>query len=189
MKKTIKYPLLFIKYLPLYLIYRVASADRVLVCDMKEWIRVELYSDIYSIRNILEIFRRPEYRTVLYKRKPFISVILGWIYRPQILSILCTKSEDIGEGFVLQHGFSSVVNAKKIGNNCQIWQNVTIGVQHSGMMDKPTIGDNCKICTGAIVVGNITIGNNVTIGAGTVVTKDIPANSVVYGAQNRISSI
>lgn len=51
---------------------------------------------------------------------------------------------------------------------------------------RPVIGDNVKICTGAIVCGDITIGNNVIIGAGSVVFKSIPDNCVVVGNPARI---
>ena len=48
------------------------------------------------------------------------------------------------------------------------------------------IGDNCKIGAGAKILGKIKIGDNVTIGANTVVTKDIPDNCTVVGQQMRI---
>ena len=51
---------------------------------------------------------------------------------------------------------------------------------------RPRIGNNVKVCAGAIVLGDIEIGDNVIIGAGAVVTKSIPANSVVVGNPARI---
>ena len=45
----------------------------------------------------------------------------------------------------------------------------------------PVIGDNVFIGTGAKIIGNITIGNNVLIGANAVVTKDVPDNCTVIG--------
>ncbi len=189
MKKRLRFLFFFIKYLPFYLCYKWCSKDPIIKSDMIRWIEVILHKKEYDIENIIEVFRYPEYRSVLYKRCKFLSIILGLFYKPQSLLFICTKNSNIQSGFVIQHGFSSEINAEFIGKNCQIWQNVTIGVQHSGMNDKPIIGDDCKICTGAIVVGSIRIGNNVTIGAGTVVTKDVPDNSVIYGAPNRIKMI
>lgn len=49
-----------------------------------------------------------------------------------------------------------------------------------------TIGDNCFIGTGSIIVPGVTIGSNTFIGAGSVVTKDIPANSVAAGVPARV---
>ncbi len=61
-----------------------------------------------------------------------------------------------------------------------MWQNVTIGKQWPGG-EKPVIGNNVFICTGAVVLGNITIGDNVVIGANAVVTKSVPDNCIVAG--------
>ena len=49
-----------------------------------------------------------------------------------------------------------------------------------------TIGNNVWICTGAIVLPGVTIGDNSVIGAGSVVTKDIPANSLAVGNPCRV---
>lgn len=45
---------------------------------------------------------------------------------------------------------------------------------------------NVKICTGAVVIGDITVGDNVTIGAGSIVVKSIPDNCIVCGNPARI---
>ena len=84
----------------------------------------------------------------------------------------------IGGGLVIHHGWSSVINAEKVGNAFQFYQNVTVGIGRGG---KPIIGDNVIIYTGAVVVGNIHIGNNVRIAANSVVRKNVPSNSLVYG--------
>ena len=97
---------------------------------------------------------------------------------------------------MIQHGFATIITADRIGNNCKILQQVTVG--YNG--DKcPIIGNNVLICAGAKVIGSVTIGdncwiggsttilpgvtigNNVTIGAGSVVVKDIPSDCVAVG--------
>ena len=65
---------------------------------------------------------------------------------------------------------------------------VVIGKNHPGPCHME-IGDNCLINTGVTIIGPITIGNNVTIGAGSVVTKDIPDNAVVAGVPAKIIRI
>lgn len=69
-----------------------------------------------------------------------------------------------------------------MGENCQIYQQVTIG-NNGGI---PTIGNNVEICAGAKVIGPITIGDDVVIGANSVVTKNIPSHSVVVGIPAKI---
>lgn len=50
----------------------------------------------------------------------------------------------------------------------------------------PVIGDNVEVCCGAKVIGGITVGNNVLIGANAVVVKDVPPNCVVAGVPARV---
>ncbi len=75
---------------------------------------------------------------------------------------------------MIWHGYSTVVNAKEIGENVQIWHNVTIGKKTTKLVDdRPIIGNNVSICTGSILIGDISIADNVVIGAGTVVVDSV----------------
>lgn len=74
----------------------------------------------------------------------------------------------------------------KIGKNCTILPMVLIGKKRPGTDVQAIIGDNCYISTGVTILAPVKIGNNVTIGAGAVVTKDIPDNCVVAGVPARI---
>ena len=53
-------------------------------------------------------------------------------------------------------------------------------------IDIPTFGNNVNVYTNSVVIGNITIGDNVSIGAGTVVYKDVPSNSTVISNSMKI---
>lgn len=86
----------------------------------------------------------------------------------------------IGGGLVCYHGHGVVINADEIGENLSIWQGVTIG-KNPKTEKAPTIGNNVSIYTNAVVVGDIIIGDNVKIAAGTVVRQDIPDNSLAFG--------
>ena len=55
--------------------------------------------------------------------------------------------------------------------------------------DKVAVGDNCRFGLGVRIFGSVKIGNNVTIGANAVVTKDIPDNAVVGGVPAKIIKI
>lgn len=93
----------------------------------------------------------------------------------------------IGHNLIMYHPFSTIVNARRIGDNVMIRNNTTIGDKDDNNRTMiPTIGNNVNIGPGCIIFGDITIGDNVVIGAGTLVNKDVPANSVVAGNPFRI---
>lgn len=94
-----------------------------------------------------------------------------------------TDEAKIGEGLIFHHGFASMISATSIGNNCHIFQQVTIGNSHG---KTPIIGNNVTIYPGAKIFGNIKIGDDVIIGANAVVTKDIPSHSIVAGISAKI---
>lgn len=85
----------------------------------------------------------------------------------------------IGYGLYIGHGGPVTINdSAVIGNNVNLSQGVTIGSNY-GMA--ALIGDNVYIGPNCCIVEAVTIGNNATIGAGSVVTKDIPENATAVG--------
>jgi serine O-acetyltransferase len=77
------------------------------------------------------------------------------------------------------HGIGVILgNGVKLGKNCIINQNVTIGGKNGGF---PVIGDNVRIYTGACILGNVKVGDNSVIGANALVIKDVESGSVVVG--------
>ena len=92
-----------------------------------------------------------------------------------------TRSENFGAGTYIQHSFSTVIAAEKVGENCWINQQVTIGWNGSKKYGYgcPVIGNNVRVSAGAKVCGKVTVGDNSTIGLNAVVIKDVLSNSVV----------
>ena len=79
---------------------------------------------------------------------------------------------------MVYHLYSTVLNAEKIGENFTCLQCTTLGYGNGG---RPTIGDKVSLGANVVIIGGINIGNNVTVGAGSVVVKDVPDNCVVAG--------
>lgn len=138
-------------------------------------------NDVYSFLYFL-IFC-PEYRNVFYFRLPKIVRFLLYYCPPMMTLHIWTKSHNVGGGLYVGHGWGTVINAKEIGKNCVVGQNVTIGSRN---LKKPVLGDNVDVYANAIVLGDITIGNNTKIGAGAVVVKNVPSNCIVVPAKSNI---
>jgi serine O-acetyltransferase len=94
----------------------------------------------------------------------------------------------IGKGVFIDHGMGVVVGeTAEIGDNCTIYQGVTLGgTSLSHGKRHPTLRNNVTIGVNAAVLGAITIGENSKIGGGSVVVKDVPANSTVVGVPARL---
>lgn len=89
----------------------------------------------------------------------------------------------IGKGFLLNHYGGIVINQNAVlGENCNVSQGVTIGnVSRGKLKGTPVIGNRAWIGANAVVVGKITIGDDVLIAPLSYVNFDIPNNAVVAG--------
>lgn len=118
-----------------------------------------------------------------FYRKGFNS-IANWcsyrIYRKYNCCISC-KSK-IGKNIDLPHPIGVVIGeGVEIGNNCIIYQNVTLGRKNREIAEYPIIGDNVIVYCNSTIIGNVTIGNNSIIGCNTVVLKSVKENSKCIG--------
>jgi len=106
------------------------------------------------------------------------------------LGIELPRKLTIGKGLSLYHGQALVVNKSTIiGENCVLRNGTTIG--HKKLADGsfsncPRIGNNVDIGANVCIIGGVTIGDNVIIGAGSVVTKDVLSDCVVVGNPARV---
>lgn len=96
------------------------------------------------------------------------------------------SSTKIEGGLVCFHPFATVINAKSIGENFEFRNGLTVGNKLNDNKLLPTIGNHVTAGANVCIIGDINIGDHVDIGAGTVVVKSIPSNSVVVGNPARI---
>ena len=94
----------------------------------------------------------------------------------------------IGAGLYIGHAGYLIINSKAvIGQNCNLSAGVVIGEGGRGdLIGSLTLGDFVYVATGAKIIGNIRVGNNVAIGANAVVTKDVPDGVSVAGVPAKI---
>lgn len=170
------------RILPAYLLYKILrhfkAEVKKLDSDIEVW---EQWKDVYSMSFFYFFLFIPEFRNVVYYRLGMFKHLIQWLCPP--LMPLYIRCPSIAEGFMLQHGFSSTCGAEKMGYNCRVFQQVTLG--YNGKY-RPVLGNNVIVCSGAKIFGKITVGNNVTVGANAVVCKDIPDNCVVGGIPAKI---
>ena len=171
---------------PMLILFLLSKNKEVIILDVNQWIKrldykKESSSDWVNLLYFLSVY--PEFRNIYYhriKQGDTIGFVLTQIFK--ILYKQCPSlfiySTNIGSGLFIQHGFSTVISAESIGENCSVSQQVTIGYNTKG---SPIIGNNVSIGAGAKVIGKITIDDNVKVGANAVVVKDVPKNCVVVG--------
>jgi serine O-acetyltransferase len=150
-----------------------------------------------AARSISEVLTSyPGIKAVLIYRVAHFLDKLGLPFVPRFLShaalintgVDIHPSAKIGDNFFIDHGSGVVIGeTAEVGNNVTLYQGVTLGgVSLERKKRHPTLKNNIIAGSGAKILGPITIGNNVRIGANSVVTIDIPDNCVVVGVPGRI---
>jgi serine O-acetyltransferase len=96
----------------------------------------------------------------------------------------------LGRRVRIWHHGGMVLGARSIGDDVHIRQNTTFGIpRRTELNAKPIIGDRVDIGCGAVLLGHIRIGADSVIGANSVVTRDVPAGSLVVGNPARVVTI
>ena len=110
-----------------------------------------------------------------------IGLLIYWKYcrMERKYGISLDSNIKIGAGLKIVHSQGTFINCEKIGDGFTVYQNVTLG--HGKDVKRPTIGNNVTVYTGAVVTGGIQIGDNVVIGCNSYVSKDVDADSFMAG--------
>ncbi|MBW4680035.1 MAG: serine O-acetyltransferase [Microcoleus vaginatus WJT46-NPBG5] len=150
-----------------------------------------------AARNWLEVlFCYPGLQALVFYRLAHWLHLLKIPFIPRLISHLARfftgieihPGAKIGKGIFIDHGMGVVIGETAIvGDYALIYQGVTLGGtgKESGKRH-PTLGECVVVGAGAKVLGNLEIGNNVRIGAGSVVLRDVPSDCTVVGIPGRI---
>jgi serine O-acetyltransferase len=123
-------------------------------------------------------------------RKPF-SLLYKILYKiiQVITGIELPCEVRVGKNFRIDHFGGIIISGfASFGDNCVIRDGVTVGLRRVDDPVAPRIGNNVDVGTGAKVLGDITIGDNVVIGANAVVLEAVPSNSIAVGVPARIKT-
>ena len=153
-----------------------------------------------AAKSVLEILLcYPGFQAILLHRLAHKMYQWGWPLLPRVISqfsrfftgIEIHPGATIGRRFFIDHGSGVVIGeTTEIGDDVLIYQGVTLGGTGNEKGKRhPTIGNSVVIGTGAKVLGNIRIGDNVKVGAGSVVVHPVPDNSTVVGIPGRVVRI
>jgi len=105
------------------------------------------------------------------------------------LQVSIHPSASIGTSVFLDHATGIIVGASvSIGDAVTIMQNVTLGRKQADGGRAPTIGRGVLLSTGATIVGDLKIGDYAKVGAGSVVTQDVPAGCTAIGVPARLTN-
>src|SRR5947207_9501534 len=95
----------------------------------------------------------------------------------------------LGPGLFIDHGMGVVIGeTSEVGENVTIYQGVSLaGTSLKREKRHPTLGNNVVVGAGAKIIGGFPIGDGSRIGAGSVVVREVPPNSVVVGVPGRVT--
>jgi serine O-acetyltransferase len=175
-------------YAPLLLLPR-GSAAGVIDADVRRWVQIVPpgVSERWSLLALLA--GHPEFRTLFCYRLrrsglagALAAAVAGVVWPGErTLHLACS---DIGPGLFIQHGFATILAARRVGANCWVNQQVTVGFTRPE--ERPVLGDGVFVYAGAKVLGDVRVGDGAVVGANAVVLHDVPAGHTAVGVPARL---
>lgn len=180
------------RVLPAWLCYRKCRFHEKCRMDLEQWVLYEPNSmaggTLFQLGYCLVHVK--ENRNIFLNRLRRNLLMYGMIrllFPPLSNCYVSVPPEKLGGGFTLEHGFATIVSAAEVGERCRVNQQVTIG--HMTPEAAPVLGNDVVVTAGAIVLGDIHIGDHARIGAGAVVIHDVPPYATVVGEAARVARI
>jgi GT2 family glycosyltransferase/serine acetyltransferase len=170
---------------------RIVNEDRKLWLNIRRDLRTHFYDWGRQGFWVMQVYRFGRWRYTINStllRKPW-SLLYKFLYKMiQILTGIEFPCEvPVGRDFRIDHFGDIIVSGfAAFGDNCVIRNGVTVGLKREDDPCAPQFGNKVNIGTGAKVLGRITIGNNVDIGANTVLLQDVPDDYLAVGTPARL---
>lgn len=168
---------------------RFIKADQVYYkTSLKSWLLGDqsFYIGQYlKFLRLIEYYKNLEKSWIRYLLLPFYIVVLIFFRKYSYkLGGFQIGFNTCGPGIKIYHYGFIIINGKaKIGSNFCIQPGCVVGRTEAGV---PIIGDNFYMAPNSSIMGNVHIGDNVTIAQNSVVVKDVPDNCVVGGNAAKI---
>ena len=163
---------------------------------IKEDINAALQNDPAAKSRLEVILCYPGVHALLLHRIAHFLWGKGWILLSRLIShinrfltgIEIHPAAEIGRGVFIDHGMGVVIGETAVvGDGCIIYKGVVLGGTTLEKTKRhPELGKKVIVGSNACILGNLTIGDYVRIGSGSVVVKDVPPHATVVGVPGRV---
>ena len=132
-----------------------------------------------------------------YRLHSRLLEVLPYVFQRVMIAltgIQISADAHIGPGLYIPHGGYIVIGAGRVGRNCNLYQGVTLGLSVDTLDNPdfkpsvPTLGDGVWVFPGAVIVGDVTVGDDAAVSANSLVVRDVPPGGVVMGVPARLVS-
>lgn len=159
-----------------YLYY--LECDRIALCEKTKHPSLLIPNEVWKYQRLL---RKVEYYTNCKTKSPLLYYHKYRLHRMSVLYGFHIPVNVVGPGLSIAHLGPIIINSRaQVGENCRIQTGVTLGATN-GNKEAPILGNNVYLGQGCKIIGNITIADDVQIGANAVVVKSIQEPGTTWG--------